>query len=149
MEFTFFQLRIKFNFLKFLQHKMYIVFMIYHVLWKNENFINVTNHKIIQVFTKHIIHQMLTNNRYIGKAKRHHNIFKITITCFECRLPFVTFSLTHLGESLTTFLSLEIIVYNYAFSKNHQSILHALPPLVAKNDLCFVGLSFVLKTHLF
>jgi hypothetical protein len=34
MEFTFFQLGIMSNFSKFLQHKTYMVFMIYHVLEK-------------------------------------------------------------------------------------------------------------------
>jgi hypothetical protein len=35
-----------------------------------------------------------------------------------------------LGEYLTASLSMEIVVYDYAFSEDHQSILHALPPLV-------------------
>jgi hypothetical protein len=30
--------------------------MICHIIWENENVIDVTNHKIIQVSTKHIIH---------------------------------------------------------------------------------------------
>ncbi len=95
MEFTFLQLGIMSNFLKLLQHKTYMVFMICHVLWENENVINVAHYKIIQVFTKHIIHQVLENNRCVGKAKRHHNIFEMAITCFEFCLPFITFLNMH------------------------------------------------------
>jgi hypothetical protein len=32
---------------------------------------------------------MLKDNRCIGKAKGHHNTFKMAITNFECRLPFM------------------------------------------------------------
>ncbi len=56
MEFPFLQLGIKSNFPKLFQHKMYMVLMICHIIWENENVIDVTNHKIIQVSTKHIIH---------------------------------------------------------------------------------------------
>jgi len=38
----------------------------------------------------------------------------------------------HLGEYSTTSLFVEIVVYDYAFSKNHKSILHALPPFVVE-----------------
>jgi hypothetical protein len=47
MEFTFLQLGIKANFLKFVQNKEYIAFMLFQALRKNENFIHVTNQKII------------------------------------------------------------------------------------------------------
>jgi hypothetical protein len=43
MEFTFFQLGIKANFLKFVQNKAYMSFMLFQVLRKNENVINVTS----------------------------------------------------------------------------------------------------------
>jgi hypothetical protein len=39
---------------------------------------------------------------------------------------------THLSEYLITFLSMDIVIYNYVFSEDHMSILHALPPLVVK-----------------
>jgi hypothetical protein len=38
----------------------------------------------------------------------------------------------YLGEYSITSLFMEIIVYNCAFSKDHQSILHALLPLVVE-----------------
>jgi hypothetical protein len=69
--------------------------MICHVLWENENVIDVAHHKIIQVFTKHIIHQVLENNRCVGKAKGHHNIFKMVVMSFDYHLPFITFSNAH------------------------------------------------------
>ncbi len=56
MEFTLFQFGIKSNFPKFFQIQMYMALIIFHVLWKNENDINVIDHKIIQIFTKDIIH---------------------------------------------------------------------------------------------
>jgi hypothetical protein len=40
-----------------------------HILWKNEDFIDVRDHKIIQLLTKDIIHHMLKDNRCIGKVK--------------------------------------------------------------------------------
>jgi hypothetical protein len=39
---------------------------------------------------------------------------------------------THLGEYSIASLFMEIIVYNYAFSKDHKSILHAISPLLIK-----------------
>jgi hypothetical protein len=40
---------------------------------------------------------MLEKNKCVGKfkAKRHHNIFEMAITCSKCHLPFVTFSNMH------------------------------------------------------
>jgi len=74
IESTLFQFNIKTNFLKLFQKKMYMALMVYHVLWKNENAIDVTNHKIIQIFTKDIMHHIFKNNMRIGKAKGHHNV---------------------------------------------------------------------------
>jgi hypothetical protein len=74
---------------------MYMVPMVFHVLWENEDVIDVTNHEIIQVLTKNIIHKMLENNKRVSKAKWHHNIFKMVVTCFECCLPFITFLNAH------------------------------------------------------
>jgi hypothetical protein len=55
----------------------------------------------------------------------------------------------HLGEYLTTFLSMEIVIYNCVFSKDPQSILHAIPCLVVKKTCAIiVGLSFVFRTRL-
>jgi hypothetical protein len=39
---------------------------------------------------------------------------------------------TYLGENLTTYLSMDFVICNRAFSKNHHSILHTLPPLVVE-----------------
>jgi hypothetical protein len=56
MEFTFFQFGTKFNFPKLFQNQMEMVFMVLHVFGENEDIIDVTNHEIIQVITKGIIH---------------------------------------------------------------------------------------------
>ncbi len=53
MEFSFFQLRVKCEFVKLVQHKLKL-FMFLHVLGKNGDVIDVTNHKIIKVFIKNI-----------------------------------------------------------------------------------------------
>ncbi len=50
----------------------------------------------------------------------------------KLRLKIHTTSI-HLGEYSTTFLSVDIVVYNYAFFEDHQSILHALPPHVVES----------------
>jgi hypothetical protein len=50
MEFAFFQLRVKSNFSKLVQNKLKMLFMFLRVLGKNGDVIDVTNHKIIQVF---------------------------------------------------------------------------------------------------
>jgi hypothetical protein len=47
-----FHFGVEFDFLKFVQNKTYISFIVFHDLRKNGNVINVTNHKIIQIFTK-------------------------------------------------------------------------------------------------
>jgi hypothetical protein len=39
---------------------------------------------------------------------------------------------THLGEYSIVFLYVEIVIYNCAFFKNHQSILRTLPPFVVE-----------------
>jgi hypothetical protein len=54
MKFTFFQFGVEFDFFKFVQNKKYTSFIIFHVLRKNEDMIDVTNHKIIQIFTKNV-----------------------------------------------------------------------------------------------
>jgi hypothetical protein len=69
--------------------------MVYHVLQENEDVIDVTSHKIIKIFMEDIIYHMLKHNRCIGKAKGHHNIFRMAIMSFECNLPFITFSNAH------------------------------------------------------
>jgi len=47
MESKFLQFGIKTNFLEFFQHKMYMVFMVCNIFWKNEDVNNVIDHKII------------------------------------------------------------------------------------------------------
>jgi hypothetical protein len=47
---------------------MYMVFMVLHVLQENEDVINVANYEIIQVLTKNIVHRMLKDNMWVGKA---------------------------------------------------------------------------------
>ncbi len=56
MKFTLLQFGVKFNLPKLLQNQTYMVLMILHVFWENEDDIDVTNHEIIQVFTKGIVH---------------------------------------------------------------------------------------------
>ncbi len=56
MEFTFLQFGVKSNLLKFSQNQTYMALMVLHVFRENEDVIDVTNHKIIQVLTKDIIH---------------------------------------------------------------------------------------------
>jgi hypothetical protein len=56
MEFTFKKFGIKSNLSKLLQNQMYMALMVFDVLLKNEDVIDVTNHKIIEVFTKDIVH---------------------------------------------------------------------------------------------
>jgi hypothetical protein len=95
MEFTFIQLSIESNFFELVQNKSNMLFMFLLVLGKNEDVVNVTNHKVIQVFTKNIIHQMLKDNMGIGEAKRHHHIFKMAIMGSKKNLPFITFPNMH------------------------------------------------------
>ncbi len=55
---------------------------------------------------------------------------------------------THLGEPSTTSLIVETFIYNCAFSKNHQSILHTLPPLMVEM-ICALHVFFlILRIHL-
>jgi hypothetical protein len=95
MESTLFQFGIKTNFSKLFQNNTYMALMVCHVLRENEDVIDVTNKKIIQILTKNIIHHMLKENRCIGKTKGHHNIFKMDVTSSERRLPFITFLNVH------------------------------------------------------
>ncbi len=77
------------------QNKTYMALLVYHVLRKNEDIIDVIDHKIIQILTKDIIHHMLKNTKCIGNAKSHHNIFKMVVMNSKHRLPFITFSNVH------------------------------------------------------
>ncbi len=79
MEFAFLELNVEFNFFELVQNKSNMLFMFLHVLGKHEDAIHVTCDKIIQVFMKNIVHQMLKDGRGIRKTKRHHHIFKMTI----------------------------------------------------------------------
>jgi hypothetical protein len=81
MEFAFLQLGIKSNLFELVQNKSNMSFMFFHVLEKNKDVINVTNHEIIQVFLRNIVHQMLKVDNWSGqKASPHisngHNKFK-------------------------------------------------------------------------
>jgi hypothetical protein len=95
MEFTFFQFDVKSNLPKLLQNQTYMTLLVLHVVWKNEDVINVTNHKIIQVLTKDIVHKMLENNKRVSKTKWHHNIFQMAIMDFEHCLTLIAFSNAH------------------------------------------------------
>jgi len=95
MEFTFLQFSIKINFSELFENKMYMVFMVCHVLRENEDVTDAIDHKIIQILMEDIIHHMLKDNRCIGKAKGHHNIFKMVVMSFDYHLPFITFSNAH------------------------------------------------------
>jgi hypothetical protein len=95
IEFTLFQFGVKSNLPKLIQNQMYMAFMVLHVLWENEDAIDVIDHKIVQIVTKNIVHQMLKNSKRVYTAKWHHNIFKLAITGFEHRFPFITFSNAH------------------------------------------------------
>jgi hypothetical protein len=63
--------------------------------WENEDVIDGIDYKIIQVFMKDIIHQMLENKKCTNKAKWHHNILKMVITGSKRHLPFIAFSNVH------------------------------------------------------
>jgi hypothetical protein len=95
MEFTLFQFGVKSNLPKLLQNQTYMTLLVLHGDWENEDVINVTYHKIIQVLMKDIVYKMLENNRCVNKTKWHHNIFKMAIMDFECCLPFIALSNVH------------------------------------------------------
>jgi hypothetical protein len=95
MESTLLQFGIKINFSKLFQNKTYMVFMFCHVFWVNEDVIDVTDNKIIQILMVDIIQYILKDNKCISKAEEHHNIFKMAITSSKHRLPFITFSNMH------------------------------------------------------
>jgi hypothetical protein len=82
MESTFFQVGIKTNFLELFQNKTYMALMVCHVLRENEDVIDVTDHKVIQILMKYIIHHMLKDYRCIDKAKGHQNVFKMAVMNF-------------------------------------------------------------------
>ena len=44
---------------------------------------------MIKEFTENIIHKILEDCRRIGKTERHDIVFKASIPCPECSLPFV------------------------------------------------------------
>jgi hypothetical protein len=92
IEFAFPQLNVESNFFELDQNKSNMSFMFLFVLGKNEDVINVTNHK---VFTKNIIHQMLKDDMGIGEAKRYHHIFKMAIMGSKNNIPSITFPNMH------------------------------------------------------
>jgi hypothetical protein len=97
MEFAFLQFNIQSNSFKLVQNKPNILFIFLLVLGKNEDVIDVTNHKFIQVFMENIIHQVLKDNMGISKAKRHHHIFKMARINSKNKFSFITFPNTHQG----------------------------------------------------
>ncbi len=97
MEFAFLQFHIQSNSFKLVLNRLNISFIFLLVLGKNENVIDVKNHKVIQVFMENIVHQMLKGNIGISKAKRHHHIFKMARTDSKNNFSFITFPNTHQG----------------------------------------------------
>ncbi len=69
MEFAFLKLNVEFNFFELVQNKSNMLFMFLCVLGKHEDAIHVTCDKIIQVFMKNIVHQMLKDGRAFKKPK--------------------------------------------------------------------------------
>jgi hypothetical protein len=65
------------------------------MLFEKEDVIDITDHKIIQILTKNIIHQMLKDNERVGKAKWHHHMFKMVVMGSEHELPFISFLNVH------------------------------------------------------
>jgi hypothetical protein len=56
MKFTKLIFGVKLDFLELVQNKTYMLFMVLRVLGENENVIDGTNHEIIQIFVKIIVH---------------------------------------------------------------------------------------------
>jgi hypothetical protein len=56
MKFTKLMFGVKLDFLKLVQNKTYMLLMVLHVLEENENVIDGTNHEVIQIFVKIIVH---------------------------------------------------------------------------------------------
>jgi hypothetical protein len=49
----------------------------------------MNDNKIVQEFLQNAIHQMLKNSRSIDEFEEHDIIFKVSIPCLKCCLPFI------------------------------------------------------------
>jgi hypothetical protein len=66
-----------------LQNQKYMAFIVLNVLWENEDVIDVTNHKSIQLFMKDIVHRTLENNKRIWEGDEWKMVFKTYYNHFE------------------------------------------------------------------
>jgi len=102
MKFTLFQFGVKSNLPKLFQNQMYMTLLVLHVVWENEDIFNVTNHEIIQVFTRNIVHKMLENNRRVSKdqmasqyIQNGHNGFWMLLSSIHCLFECAPSSMLH------------------------------------------------------
>ena len=62
-----------------------------YILEINQNVVQIANNKVIEEFSKNIVHQVLKDCWHICKSKRHDKVFKVAIPCPKSGLPFISF----------------------------------------------------------
>ena len=66
-----------------------MIFVVLLIFLEDQNVVEIDNHEMIKEFMENIIHKMLEDCRRIGKTERYDIVFKVSIPCLECNLPFV------------------------------------------------------------
>ena len=106
-------------FSELIQHQTQVLGMIFLVLVKDQNVIEVDQDEVICVGVEDEVHHVRECWRSVDKAGRHDSVFIRTIACSECCLGNIFFMnanlmITHtevkLGEDFSTFELLEKLI---------------------------------------
>src|ERR1700742_796434 len=57
---------------------------------EDQDVVKIDNDKDINDIREGVIHEVLELGRRVAQSKRHNTVFKETIFCLECCLPFIT-----------------------------------------------------------
>ena len=106
------ELGVELMFPKLIVHQTQVLGMIFLILRKDQNVVEVDQDKVICLWVEDEVHHARERWRSIDKAERHDSVFIRTIACSECCLVDILFTnanlmIAHtevkLGEYLSTF----------------------------------------------
>ena len=91
VEVTFLELSIQTDTAKLVKDQSNMLLRLLYILGINQNVVKITNNKVLEKFSKNIVHQVLKDCWCVCKSKRHDKVFKVAIPCLKSGLSFISF----------------------------------------------------------
>lgn len=92
MKFVFLGIHMNSSFLQVVKSFFDLLSVISHIIRIDQNIIKINLHADIKEVRKYVVHEVLDNNRNIGKTKRYNGLFEGFIADMESSLLFVIFN---------------------------------------------------------